>query len=147
MGRRTGEDFHPPLAQSSSRAPGCPSRGGGEGTAMLQESARGAPRSRRLLPEISFIALGFVRRWRGRRPWPRTRSGRGSPRARLRHGRTSSPGRAAFSYEDFQGANSVFLCTSRLQVFELSVQFVRIFAYCHPCCFEFTVCFLNAQFH
>ncbi|XP_061210197.1 metabotropic glutamate receptor 7 isoform X5 [Neopsephotus bourkii] len=106
VGRRTGEEFHLPLAQTSSRARGVRlSRG--EAMAMLWEGARGALCSQRLLPEILFIALGFVRRWlvlpsavalallRPREPL--------CSRAQLWHGRTGSPGRAAFSYKDFKG--------------------------------------------
>ncbi|XP_062486376.1 metabotropic glutamate receptor 7 isoform X5 [Pezoporus occidentalis] len=106
VGQRTGEEFHPPLAQTSSRARGI-RLGRGEAMAMLREGVRGAPCSQRLLPEILFIALGFVRRWLVLpsavalallRPWEPLRS-----RAQLWHGRTSSPGRAAFSYKDFKG--------------------------------------------
>ncbi|XP_057278867.1 metabotropic glutamate receptor 7 isoform X6 [Pezoporus wallicus] len=50
VGQRTGEEFHPPLAQTSSRARGV-RLGRGEAMAMLREGVRGAPCSQRLLPE------------------------------------------------------------------------------------------------
>lgn len=106
VGRRTGEGFHPPPAQTSSQVRSV-RLSGGEAMAMLREGVRGAPCSRRLLPEILFIALGFVRRWlvlpsavalallRPREPL--------CSRIQLWHGRTGSLGRAAFSYKDFKG--------------------------------------------
>ena len=144
VGRRTGEDFHPALVQSSSRAEGWEPRGGrGHGDAA-GERAR-SPVLPWLLPGTSFIALGFGRRCR--RPWPWTRSGRGSCRARRRDGRTGSPGRAAFSCKDLKGLILSFYVLPDCKFLNFLYSLWGFFAYGHPCCFEFTVCFSNAQFH
>lgn len=125
-GREDGEDCHALRARASSR-PRRQQRPGRAGSCC--------PRPLRV-PGVGRA----VRCGHGATAWPCSAAELPSPR----HG-GALPGTA----RTHRGC-SVFLCTSRLQVFELSVQFVRIFAYRHPCCFEVTVFvgfFLNAQFH
>lgn len=59
-------------------------------------------------------------------PGPAPSAGAAVATRRLPRGRSGSPGDRV-RLRGLTGANSVFLCTSRLQVFELPVQFVRVF--------------------